>query len=133
MLRYWSAPILAIALVGAPEMPAYAQTTPAPAAGVCADLAGQWDRLEKNLASNSADDIGDNSAPRATLRNIEDLNGMTTASLLYAMMKDNRCPLPKSPPQPGTYLGAALTCATDRLKTASPDSCKRETWTKGLK
>lgn len=124
---------MAMVLTVSPVEFAVGQTAAPAPAGVCADLASQWDRVEKNLASNSADEIGDNSAPRATLRNIEDLTGMTTANLLYAMIKDNKCPLPKSAPQTATYFASALTCASDRLKTASPESCKRETWTKAGK
>jgi hypothetical protein len=111
--------------------PVSAQVKPAAASagGVCAALARDYDAASKDLAVNEAEGIGDNSAPRATLRAMEDANTLSFANITLALMRDNHCPMPKSAPAAVFYLSPALTCATDRLKgTASPPSCDRSTW-----
>lgn len=124
MLRYLPAFAMAFSFPFATPVAAQGEV------GVCASLASQWDLIEQNLASSFVTGISDNSAPRATNRSLDELQGFTKASLLYEMMKDNKCPLPKSPPRAGTYLGAALKCEEDRMSVRSPDSCKRENWNK---
>ena len=115
------------ALVFGASLPSavYAQT-----GGVCAGLKANWDRIEKNLAANLAEGVGDRSAPRATNRNIEDLTSMQEASLTYEMMRANKCPLPTKPPSASTYLTPALDCATARLRSRAADTpeCRREDW-----
>lgn len=116
--------------------PIIAQTKPTVAAapaGACAKLMSVYDGASKDLAANNAASIGDNSAPRATLRAVEDANTLTEARIALDLMRDNRCPLPKTTPSYIWYLSAALTCSTDRLKAGagqSPASCDRSTWTR---
>jgi hypothetical protein len=90
-----------------------------------------YDNTSKNLAGNAASGVADNSAPRATLRAMEDANTLATAQVALDLMRDNRCALPKQAPAAAWYLNAALTCATDRMKasgTAPPESCDRSKW-----
>lgn len=125
--------ITAISIVAA-STSAFAQTKPVnPAApsGVCVQLMGVYEGASKELAANYATSVGDNSAPRATLRAMEDANTLTEARIALDLMRDNRCPLPKTTPSSVWYLSAALSCATDRLKAGvgqSPASCDRATW-----
>ena len=104
---------------------------PAPTAGTCSRLALTYDGVSKDLASNFAEGLGDNSAPRATLRAIEDSNSLTQAHMALDLMRDYHCPMPKDAPASAYYLSAALTCDTDRLKAKgsdTPDSCDRSKW-----
>lgn len=116
--------------------PVMAQTKPSVAtapSGVCTRLISVYDGASKDLAANNAASIGDNSAPRATLRAMEDANTLTEARIALDLMRDNRCSLPKTTPSYIWYLSAALTCSTDRLKAGagkSPTSCDRSTWTR---
>lgn len=125
--------IALISLILAP-VTAQAQVKPAvaPAAGgVCASLAKDYDDASKDLAANYAAGVGDNSAPRATLREMEDSNTLAQARITLDLMRDHRCPMPKSAPDRVFYLNDALTCATDRLKSggsAQPPSCNRAIW-----
>ena len=116
--------------------PAHAAPVPlAPAAtpvGVCGTLAADWKRYELNMADREADQIGDNSAPRATLRALEQSNDLALAAMTLQFMRDNRCQLPKRAPSAATYFGAALACSTARLKqsgTETPAECDRDKWT----
>lgn len=126
---------LMILLMVAGSSPVVAQTrasaTAVPAAGVCAALASTYDGASKELATNSAEGIGDNSAPRATLRALEDSNTLAEAKMTLDLMRDHHCPMPKSAPARIFYLLPALTCANDRMKASgsvSPASCDQQTW-----
>ncbi|MHA6722852.1 hypothetical protein [Sphingomonas sp. RS2018] len=118
-------------------MPVSAQTKAAPPAaastGTCAVLMRQYDGASMDLASGFAASVGDNSAPRATLREMENGNALATAKIALDLMRDNRCAMPKSAPSTAPYLTAALNCRNDQLKASraeSPESCKRENWTR---
>lgn len=134
-MRTASLTIASLCLAALPAAPLFAQTAPrAPAApsSACIALAADWTRIEQNLADNLARGLGDNSAPRATLRAMEDGNELAAAAITLDLMRDNRCPLPRRAPQSATYLGSALECATARLRIGSgdnPPACDRSTWT----
>lgn len=88
-----------------------------------------YDGVSMDLAQNHADAFGDNSAPRATLRAMEDANSLTEARFALDLMRDNHCPLPKKTPSYIWYISPAMECATDRLKgQAAPPSCDHGTW-----
>lgn len=96
--------IAALAMVPA-GMPAMAQTKPAaaPAAvpvGTCAKLMRQYDGASMDLAAGFAESVGDNSAPRATLREMENANALSTAKIALDLMRDNRCPCQRARPAP---------------------------------
>lgn len=125
--------MIMLAVVG--SAPISAQTKSAAAApstaAVCASLATSYDDASKTLAANYAEGVGDNSAPRAALRATEDANSLAQAHMTLDLMRDFRCPMPKSAPFAIFYLLPALTCATDRLKMSgskSPPSCERAKW-----
>lgn len=117
-------------------VPAYAQaksgvaTATAPA-GTCGTLMRQYDGASMDLAANFASSVGDNSAPRATLRQMEDANSLATAKIALDLIRDTRCPTPKSAPSMAPYISQALTCSTERMKASgseSPASCDRANW-----
>ena len=106
--------------------------TPAPPS-TCGSLARQWQGIEQDLATSYARGMGDNSAPRATLRAQEETNGLLRAQMLIEMMRGNRCAIPKSPPTIAPYISAALACEVDKLKSSSsnlPQSCDRSNWSR---
>jgi hypothetical protein len=131
----WAAFITAVSISSA-GVPAMAQTKPATGpsaapAGTCATLMRQYDGASMDLAANFTSSLADDSAPRATMRAMEDSNALATAKIALDLMRDNRCPLPKSAPNTASYLTAALACRTDRIKATgaeTPESCKRENW-----
>lgn len=125
--------ILAIALTLTSSIPAMAQTTLSalgPKASTCETLAADWKRFEMNMADRFADGIGDNSAPRSTLRAIEDSNDLLKANITLQFMRDNKCSIPKSAPSGRPYISAALVCSTQRLKSAEAAKavCDRANW-----
>jgi hypothetical protein len=125
--------LLAVTLSTGFVMPVAAQTRPPGAVptGMCATLMKAYDGASMDMASNFTSALADNSAPRATLRAMEDANSLSVAKMALDLMRDNRCPMPKSVPSSAYYLGPALSCATDRLKGTggtSPPSCDRSTW-----
>jgi hypothetical protein len=90
-----------------------------------------YERSSQNLAESLASSVGDNSAPRATLRAMEDANELSKAKMALDLMRDHRCPMPKTLPSAGPYISAALDCRTARMKassSATPEECKRENW-----
>ena len=119
--------LASLIIVSAAPIPAFAQSS----GSVCADLQGQWDLIEQNLAAKFADSVSDNSAPRETNRGIDELNYNVRATLLYDLMKDNDCPLPKKLPTGNDYMTAALKCRTEMIGSRGsqlPESCKRANW-----
>jgi len=101
---------------------------PSLASGICASLARDYDQIDKALAMTEAEGIGDNSAPRATNRELESSNFLTRASIMVTLMEAHHCALPDHAPSITRYFSPALTCSTDRLKTEQPESCKMENW-----
>jgi hypothetical protein len=124
--------LVGLAILATPNF-AEAQTKPAPAAasGVCTRLMRTYEGVSMSLADNFTSAVGDNSAPRATLRAMEDANSLTEARIALDLMRDNHCPLPKTTPSYIWYLSPALTCSTDKLKgvgNGAPPSCDHSTW-----
>src|SRR5690349_12989253 len=102
MLRYLPAILMAGSTLLADIAPAIAQTTLSPPSArpaapiACGDLASQWDGIEKDLAYTAAIGHGDTAGAHEASRSHHELANLTTANLLYAMMRDNKCPLPKA-------------------------------------
>jgi hypothetical protein len=95
-------------------------------------LIADYDQIEKAMASRWADSISDNSAPRATLREMQDANGLAKAQIIVTLLQANKCALPDYAPSIKRYVSAALTCSTDRLQAGSDaPSCKMDNWQPG--
>lgn len=83
----------------------------------------------KLIAVSKAESIGDNSAPRATLRALEIANELTLVTANLTLMSNQRCPLPAEPIRTGKYLLNALKCSTERLKgVADSPLCDFAKW-----
>jgi hypothetical protein len=123
---------LFLVAAGAPLLAFASPAAAQPAGGRCTALAANYDQVDKAMASRFAEGVGDNSAPRATLREMEDSNGLAQAQIILSLMQANHCALPDHAPSIGRYLSAALACSTARLKGgADPAECKMETWQAG--
>lgn len=122
------------ALMAAMAFPAIAQnnTPPVPSAARptgCALFTQVFENGLKDLSEMRVQDIGDDSAPRATMR-------AARATQIYAQMAVNlelmaaaKCPLPKDAVSDDWYLGAALTCrATSATDPAFRTACDRAAW-----
>ena len=128
--------LAAAVTIVASSFQAQAQTKPAPAiqtpiAGVCMKLMADYERVSQNLAMNFASSVTDNSAPRATLRAMEDSNDLAMAKIALDLMRDSRCTLPKYVPSSSRYALAALRCSTARYSAKggeTPTECKTELW-----
>jgi hypothetical protein len=119
------------------SLPASAQTPPTPSVAapakplsICEGLARDWKSVEYELADNYADGVTDDSAPRATMRAVQDQNALLKAQIALALMRDNKCPLPKRAPSSLTYMIPAMTCKTEKLKgNYKAPACDYSTWT----
>jgi hypothetical protein len=128
-MKFISPAALILSSIVVPTNTLAAQNAPM---STCASLAFQWDNIEKNLGANLSRSLTENSAPRATLGKLEDLEQLAKAEMIYQMMKDQKCPLPTTPPSAATYVLAASTCDLERMRQRSSDiaECKRENWKK---
>ena len=129
--------LLASAAIIFHPLPLSAQTlsTPPVAAplkplSICEGLARDWRSVEYELAENYADGVTDDSAPRATMRAVQDQNALLKAQIALALMRDNKCTLPKRAPSSLTYMLPAMTCKTEKLKgNYKAPACDASTWT----
>jgi hypothetical protein len=96
----------------------------------CAAFQHAIDASEAQLSMIFARGLGDDSAPRATLRAEQQGNELRTIAINLELMIQLRCPLPKQPiTTVGSYLSAALACATAQTQgEKDPAACKREKW-----
>lgn len=112
--------ILFLSLYG---YPALAQSA------VCTTLSADYENASKDLAENLVAGVSDNSAPRATLRAIEDNNILLRAQQTFEIMKLNKCTMPTRAPTGTRYMIPALECRTERLRgTRDSPKCDRKTW-----
>lgn len=123
--------IIAAACI-APQ-PALAQPArpPAAASARCEALGADWRNIEMNMAATYAIGIGDDSAPRATMRAIRESNDLAQAAMTLDLMRDAHCPLPTHAARADTYRSSALRCAnaaTGAGAAEHPPECDRATW-----
>lgn len=103
--------------------PAFAQVSP------CETLSAAVDDQIKKAASTFAEGITDNSAPRATMRELQIANSLSLVRINLDLMVQNKCPARKSPVDPMIYLSDALACEVALQKgDKEPAACKRDTW-----
>ena len=119
--------------ISAPTVAQTARTASPVAApsATCTTLAADLTFAEQNIAISFVEGIGDNSAPRATLRAIREQNALSNAALTIALMRDNRCTMPTRAPRVATYVVAASQCETARLRAPGQQdlpACDRATW-----
>ena len=98
--------------------------------GTCTQLNADMEHLKKSLAMNFADGIGDNSAPRATMREAQEQSLMGKVRLTMELMRDNHCKMPTSVPTGVEYASNAISCRTEQMHSgsANPPSCDQDKW-----
>lgn len=102
---------------------------PAKPLTTCELLSRDWRNVEIELAKSNIEDIGDNSAPRATMRAIKDTNSIQIAAITLMLMRDHKCSVPKRAPSHVTYMIPAMECRTEQLKgNYKAPQCETSTW-----
>lgn len=83
----------------------------------------------KEIAWVTASGVGDDSAPRETLRSMRIANELALIRLHLDLAARNQCPARRAPINEHKYLGQAAECRTEQLRgVKDPPVCKRETW-----
>lgn len=119
MKLFLRAAVAAAAFVAAP---AFAQST-------CDALQLAIEAEIKDAALSSVLGIGDNSAPRATLRQLEIANNLSTIQANLTLMAQNKCPARTAPIIPAVYLSNALDCNIAIMKgEKNAPACDKSTW-----
>lgn len=106
----------------APVVSATAPPKAEPAA--CAGLMSDYDNISKQMAIRQADEVLDNSAARATMRETQNASGISQASMTLDIMKAKGCTLPDFVPSASRYGLASLICANKRQEIR-----KNRAWT----
>jgi hypothetical protein len=96
----------------------------------CKELAAAIDDSEKDMAMAYAESVGDNSAPRATLRQMRTSTALSVIQINLQLMAAQKCPLPAGPinDSGGAYVVPATECALASRIEEKPKSCDRSTW-----
>jgi hypothetical protein len=132
-----AAPANLEAQAGTPKAPAGAAQ-----GGVCSALSSMIEAGEKELAKIDAEDIGDNSAPRASVRANKKVYVATMISNNLGLMREHHCaPYPRALSD-AAYMLPAMTCRTAMVKLETriagdattkvelPDECDESKWTR---
>ncbi len=127
---------LSVAVVLPAESVAQTKPTPAPAAAsapapICAAAATRLDLIQRDLSSLRVDEIGDDSAPRATMRGAQTTALYAEAQVLLTQMSQSKCS-----PYPEVignirYLNGALACNLAKRNFKSGDKleeCDTSKW-----
>ena len=125
------APMSARAQTSDSNGPGQVAAAPAPAKPLttCEALARDWRNVEIDLAKSDIEDVGDNSAPRSTMRAIRDGNSLQLASMTLSLMRDYKCSLPKRAPSSVTFMLPAMECRTEQLKgNYKAPQCETANW-----
>jgi hypothetical protein len=131
--------LVAAIVVAAPSVSVAqaAKPAPTPSAPVtaCASLVAAIDATQKEISALYVGNLGEDSAPRATMRasEIAGLYGEVQANI--ALMAANRCAPYPHPLSRAAFLGDALTCSTARLKAYGQTpkdlpECNRTMWSR---
>lgn len=116
--------VLAAAILTSTGSAAFAQ------ADTCANLKSRLESSSKSMAMIYADGVGDDSAPRATMRELRELNLKVDQLILLEFMKEHDCEFENAPPSTSLYLASALECANDQLQgNYESEKCNFENWT----
>lgn len=108
--------VLGMVAVPSPAQQAPDASPPAKPVSTCEALSRDWRNVEVKLAKSDAEGISDNSAPRATMRAVQDNNELLLASMTLTLMREHKCTIPKRAPAGITYLLPALECRNEQLK-----------------
>ena len=99
-------------LAGAIATLAFSSSEAAPKGpkNTCAVLSREYENASKRLAANETDDLMDDSAVRATMRQTQNNNIIENAHITLELMRNNKCALPTSAPSAERYGGVAAYC-----------------------
>ncbi|MEG3093062.1 hypothetical protein [Sphingomonas sp. PB1R3] len=79
---------------------------------ICAKLMADYEGASKKLAYSQSEDAIDDSAPRTTMREMQNSNVMNQAQMTMDLMKSAGCTMPTFVPSASRYGLASLRCAT---------------------
>lgn len=79
---------------------------------ICAKLMSDYEDASKKLAYSQSEDAIDDSAPRTTMREVQNSNVMNQARMTMDLMKSAGCTMPTFVPSASRYGLASLHCAT---------------------
>ena len=95
----------------------------------CQDFEAAIEYSLKNISVARVEGIGDDSAPRATLRAIEANNQLLLIQIQLGLMNLNKCPVRKTSLSATKYVDDALACsAAMRTTESDPPACDRSKW-----
>lgn len=101
---------------------------------ICAALTRAIESAEMRLSSLDAQSVGDNSAPRATMRRAEQGGVYSQIQANISLMAAHRCAPYPYPISGSAFMLSALECETAMLGWTSsrplPESCNRANWTR---
>ena len=101
---------------------------PNTASSVCFKLSDDYEFASKQLAMSYAEGIGDDSAPRATMREARNSNVLERARITLDLMRANNCKLPTEAPSLKRYLSSAMSCVSQRMSAGTASSCEMANW-----
>jgi hypothetical protein len=134
--------IAATAALAAAPMSALSQTkapaaapTAAPSSAICGDGVIALDEVLKNLSGLWAEGLGDDSAPRATMRAAQKTANYSQAQAVLGQMSQAKCP--QYPKVIGElwYLKAAQACEKAKANFKTGDTlgeCDKGNWTSNV-
>lgn len=99
----------------------YFSALAAATAETCDALLKQFEFQNKRFAMIFAEGIGDDSAERATRRELQTVNARLFQLVLLDFLRANNCTLPKQPGDMNLYLPSAMDCQNTRKRTNDPD------------
>ena len=106
-----------------------ALSSPVLAQNTCSALNDAVELQLKIAAQSQAEGLGDNSAPRATLRELEISNSLALARMNLDLAALNKCPARTKPLNPSIYLSEALDCNIQMLRgNKDSPACKMQDW-----
>ena len=93
----------------------------------CADLAAHYDRLNRHNALLFAESMGDNSAPRATVSELKQIDNRLKQLAVLDFMRAKKCEYPAD--VENSYILSAGKCALEELKgNYRADICDFTKW-----
>jgi hypothetical protein len=114
-------------------------TSPSKAAspnGACTALLNAYETESKQASLSWAEGFADNSAPRATLRNLEVNNHLMAKQIDLTLLIQHKCQIPPDPVSTNDYPTDALGCHLAMMKAPGSDArlpaCNMENWKRGV-
>lgn len=95
----------------------------------CAAFSGAIESALKQAAADLIEGVADNSAPRASLRELRVANSLATIRINVDLMAQNKCPPRQTPVDTSYYTVDAFTCEMDTRKgVKDAPTCNQANW-----